>query len=511
MTSKYSINQNVEIEALQDFAGLNADWYWEQDAELRLTRHLSLGQFPEGLNPDLYAGMTRRQTNPTGVSEEAWARHDAALAARRELVDFRFSRILPDGRVRWFSLGGKPFWSSDGTFMGYRGIGRDITDLVALETDNQGARQQVERVMRAFELSAEAIALWDKDEKLVFCNQAYRDQAQRLQHKLQPGYEFGLWLKDSLDFGEIDTGELTSEEWLAIRLSAFRDRQTFEGQRMGRWLLIRHHETPDGGTLLACTDITELKEQQRDLIAAQRAAEAANRAKSAFLAHMSHELRTPLNAIMGYSEIIRDQLFGPDSPRYSQYAGFVHQGGSYLLSLIETILDLAKIEAETYELNAEHFPVTEALDVAITTLRPAADRQGVSLTAIATISGNILAERRGLMQILINLLSNAIKFSSKGGSIRLLAELTDKGELSIRVEDTGVGMTEEEIEHAFEPFRRGNPTLSRDVEGAGLGLAISQRIAVLHGGSISITSTPGLGSTVTLVLPQTRCRELTRL
>jgi signal transduction histidine kinase len=365
--------------------------------------------------------------------------------------------------------------------------------------------------MRAFELSAEAIALWDKDEKLVFCNQAYRDQAQRLQHKLQPGYEFGLWLKDSLDHGEINTGELTSDEWLAIRLSAFRDRQPFEGQRMGRWLLIRHHETPDGGTLLACTDITELKEQQRDLIAAQRAADAANRAKSAFLAHMSHELRTPLNAIMGYSEIIRDQLFGPDNPRYSQYAGFVHQGGAYLLSLIETLLDLAKIEAETYELKAERFPISEALDVAITTVRPAAERQGVILTTVAMISGNILAERRGLIQILINLLSNAVKFSSKDGSVRLVAEMTDKGELSIHVEDTGIGMTAEDIENAFEPFRRGNPTVSRDIEGAGLGLAISQRIAVLHGGSISIKSTPGLGSTVTLVLPQNRCRELIRL
>lgn len=511
MTSKYSIRQNVEIEALQDFAGLNADWYWEQDADLRLTRHLSLNQFPEGLNPSLYAGMTRREAISSGVSEEAWAEHDATLAARGELVDFRFSRTLPDGSIRWFSLSGRPYWSSDGTFAGYRGIGRDITDLVALEAGSHGARQQVERVMRAFELSAEAIALWDKDEKLVFCNQSYRDQAQRLQHKLQPGYEFGLWLKDSLDHGEIDTGELTSEEWLAIRLSAFRDRQTFEGQRMGRWLLIRHHETPEGGTLLACTDITELKEQQRDLIAAQRAADAANRAKSAFLAHMSHELRTPLNAIMGYSEIIRDQLFGPNSPRYSQYAGFVHQGGSYLLSLIETLLDLAKIEAETYELNAERFPVSEVLDIAITSVRPAAEHQGVTLTAVAMISGNILAERRGLTQILINLLSNAIKFSSKGGSIHLVAKMTEKGELSIHVEDTGVGMTPEEIEHAFEPFRRGNPTLSKDVDGAGLGLAISHRIAALHGGSLSIKSTLGLGSTVTLVLPQNRCRELIRL
>ena len=511
MTSKYSIKQNVELEALQDFAGLNADWYWEQDAELRLTRHLSLGQFPEGLNPDLYAGLTRREAISSGASEEAWAEHDATLAARRELVDFRFNRLLPDGSLRWFSLNGRPFWSSDGAFAGYRGIGREITDLVALEAGSLGARQQVERVMRAFELSAEAIALWDKHEKLVFCNQAYRDQAQRLQHKLQPGYAFDLWLKDSLDFGEIDTGELTPEEWLASRLSAFRDRRTFQGQRMGRWLLIRHHDTPDGGTLLACTDISELKEQQRDLIAAQRAAEAASRAKSAFLAHMSHELRTPLNAIMGYSEIIRDQLFGPDSPRYSQYAGFVHQGGSHLLSLIETILDLAKIEAETYELNAEHFPVIEALDGAITTARPAAERQGVSLTTLAMISGNILAERRGLMQILINLLSNAIKFSSKDGSIRLIAEMTDKGELSLHVEDTGVGMTAEEIENAFEPFRRGNPTLSKNVEGAGLGLAISQRIAVLHGGSISITSTPGLGSTVTLLLPQNRCKDLIRI
>ncbi len=511
MAELKSPSYDVTTESLRDFAALGADWLWEQNSSLVFTQSFFTTYLTAAFSAASDYGKSWRQTDPGGVTILEWSRFEALLTNREDFKDFRFTRSIPGGGSRWYSISGHPIWTNGGEFRGYRGIGRDITDQVALELRGEAARLRSERLTLAFEASSEAIALWGRDEKLLFCNAAYRQQSGVVGDDLTSGLSFTEYLSTGLLTKELKLDGLWREAWLSERLRAFRDRRSVEALRAGRWLLIEHHRTPDGGTFISCADITELKERERELTTARQSAEAASRAKTFFLAHMSHELRTPLNAILGYSEVVRDELFGPDNPRYREYAGLIHQGGSYLMSLIGSLLDLARIEADRYELSEEAFPLSEVLDSAMAAIRPGADQRRVDLSEVREVAGLIIAERRGLIQILINLLTNAVKYSHEGGVVRMLVHLTEDGSLRIIVSDKGIGMSEENILVAFDGFRRGDATTRNQVDGAGLGLAISQRLAKLHDGGLTIASKIGEGIDVTLTLPAARCQGLSAI
>jgi signal transduction histidine kinase len=229
--------------------------------------------------------------------------------------------------------------------------------------------------------------------------------------------------------------------------------------------------------------------------------EIANKHKSDFLANMSHELRTPLNAVIGFSEVMIDKLFGELNEKQLEYQKDIHASGKHLLSLINDILDLSKIEAGRMELELSTFDLPSALSNAVTLIRERAQRHGIALGIdIDERLRQIHADERKVKQILLNLLSNAVKFTPDGGRVDVSARL-DTPQVEIAVKDTGVGISVEDQVSLFEEFKQLGKDSNRKAEGTGLGLALTKRLVELHGGRILVDSAPGRGSTFRVTLP----------
>ena len=235
-----------------------------------------------------------------------------------------------------------------------------------------------------------------------------------------------------------------------------------------------------------------------------RQLEAASRHKSEFLANMSHELRTPLNAIIGFSEVLVERMFGELNPKQEEYLRDILSSGHHLLSLINDILDLSKIEAGHMELEPSAFDLPAALEGCLTLVRERATRHGIVLElAVEASLGQIVADERKVRQVVLNLLSNAVKFTPEGGRVSVSAAPGD-AETEISVSDTGIGIASEEQEAIFEEFRQASGDSAGKREGTGLGLALARRFVELHGGRLWVTSEVGKGSTFTFTIPERR-------
>ena len=238
----------------------------------------------------------------------------------------------------------------------------------------------------------------------------------------------------------------------------------------------------------------EIQDKSRQL-------EAANRHKDEFLASMSHELRTPLNAVIGFSEVLLERMFGEVNDKQEEYLNDILVSGRHLLSLINDILDLAKIEAGRMELDLEDFDVAQAIDNAVVLVRERATRKGLLLeTALAPALGAVRGDQRKVKQVLLNLLSNAVKFTPEGGRIEVRAERLD-GVVEVSVSDTGIGIAPGDQDAVFEEFRQVGTDYAKKHEGTGLGLTLSRKFVELHGGHIAVKSRLGEGSTFTFTLP----------
>ena len=248
-------------------------------------------------------------------------------------------------------------------------------------------------------------------------------------------------------------------------------------------------------------DISTRKAHELEIEAAQRRAEAANKAKSTFLANMSHELRTPLNAIIGFSELMREQLFGPlGDPRYGEYAGMIHSSGRHLLDLITDMLDMAKIEAGKMTLALETLSLGDALDDCLRILRDQAQQGGVTITHRVRGNPALHADRRAVKQVLLNLLSNAVKFTPPQGKVDVSA-WTSKGRAHVRFRDTGIGISAEDLARLGNPFEQAKANPLHAKGGTGLGLALVKALVDKHGGSFVMESRLGAGTTVTVDFP----------
>lgn len=252
-------------------------------------------------------------------------------------------------------------------------------------------------------------------------------------------------------------------------------------------------------------DITQWKKAEEDLTSARRQAETASSQKSDFLAKISHELRTPLNAIIGFSEVMLGERLGPiGTERYKEYLTDIRASGDYIMSLINDLLDLSKIEAGKMDLTFEAVAVNDVLHNCVALLQPEANRERIIIrTSLSTSVPNVVADARSLQQIVLNLLSNAIKFNKKGGQVIVSSAYTETGDVSVRVRDTGIGMSDEDVRLALEPFRQVQTTRPH-TGGTGLGLPLTKALVEANRASFSIDSTPQEGTMVEITFPSPR-------
>jgi signal transduction histidine kinase len=251
-------------------------------------------------------------------------------------------------------------------------------------------------------------------------------------------------------------------------------------------------------------DIGERIAQERERAIALKKAEAANSAKSEFLASMSHELRTPLNAVIGFSEALSAGIAGPITEKQREYAGLIQQSGSHLLGIISDILDLSKIEAGRVFLQEQPVSIIEVIDACVCMVSERAHGKGLAIRVTTAPSlPQLRADPLRLKQLLVNLLSNAIKFTD-AGAVMLEASFNARTGFHLIVTDTGIGMSEEEIRTALEPFGQVESAFARNHAGTGLGLPIAVHLAALHGGALVLSSSPGLGTRAAVTLPTER-------
>jgi PAS domain S-box-containing protein len=253
-------------------------------------------------------------------------------------------------------------------------------------------------------------------------------------------------------------------------------------------------------------DITHWKNVEQELIAARRAAEAANQQKSDFLAKISHEIRTPLNAIIGFSEVMMEERFGPvGNARYRDYLHDIHVSGAHLMSLINDLLDLSKIEAGKVDLSFESVPINAVIQECVALMQPQANRERIIIrTSLSPEVPNVVADARSFRQILLNLMSNAIKFTRAGGQVIVSTALEATGEVVVRIRDTGIGMSEKDMETAMKPFRQVAPTREDREQGTGLGLPLTKALVEANRATFSIDSAPNQGTLVKITFPTTR-------
>jgi PAS domain S-box-containing protein len=277
---------------------------------------------------------------------------------------------------------------------------------------------------------------------------------------------------------------------------------TMTVELVGHRLEFRGHEA----AIIAAIDMTDQKRIEEESSKAREAAESANRAKTELLTNMSHELRTPLNAIIGFSEIMAEKLFGPlGSAKYEGYIADIRHSAAHLLMVITDILDLAKIEANSFELDENLVETGAIIDSALRLVKPRANRGGVKLHYDRRHGDVVIrADELALKRVLINLLSNAVKFSHPGTTVSVRSEFNAEGAFVIVVADQGIGMAPEEIPIALAPFRQISSGLQRRYEGTGLGLPIAKQLIEMHGGTLTLESQQRVGTTVTIVLPTAR-------
>jgi PAS domain S-box-containing protein len=256
-------------------------------------------------------------------------------------------------------------------------------------------------------------------------------------------------------------------------------------------------------------DITARKEAEIQLREAKMESDVANRAKSEFLANMSHELRTPLNSIIGFSEIIKNEVFGPINPRpYWDYARDIHDSGKHLLSIINQILDISRIDAGERELRDSIVDIPKVVGSCLEIISPKAKTAGLNIVEVGLDKAySLIGEEVAIKQMLINILSNAVKFTPAGGRITVSVEPDDMAGLRLSVSDTGVGLDDSEIEKAMSPFGVLDGRANKSTSGIGLGLSLVQALMKLHGGRLEIFSQKGIGTTVTMIFPAERIQK----
>ncbi|WP_332060325.1 ATP-binding protein [Bartonella sp. CB74] len=449
---------------------------------------------------------------------------------------FDLAQELMNGKKKHIDIN-VPMRHADGHYVWMR-IRAEVTEeeephLVGISFDISEQRQLAEqtaqadlRIRDAIENISESFVLWDSEGRLVMSNSKFCEYAAIPKQVLQSGIERAT--VEAMARPAINEYPL-KDDGLGNLTSI---RQTADGC----WLKINERRTQDGGLVCTGTDISELKQQQekfedserrlfsfiqelkrargnaqqrateveklnKSLKAEKERAESANKAKSEFLANMSHELRTPLNAILGFSDIMLQSTFGPlGSQRYKEYMHDIYNSGTHLLTLINDILDMSKIEAGRFTLDCKNIDLEPIISEAVRTLTPQAQEKNISVTTNIAPELHAEVDCRAMRQIFLNLISNAVKFTPSGGNIDVCA-FQKKNNLVFKIKDTGVGIPQSAIKKLGQPFEQVENQFTKTHTGSGLGLAISRSLLELHKGRLEITSQEMKGTTVIITMP----------
>src|ERR1700712_4021177 len=452
---------------------------------------------------------------------------DQLISGKLDHIDQTFRMQHTDGHWIWLRVRCELSQAAADAGLHLIGIAVDITEQKSL------AEKTVEADLRlrdAIETIPEAFVLWDAEDRLVLCNSHF----QRL-HKLpDAAVAPGTSYETVIDVGSMPEVRTRLHEAGVPAPGA----RTFEAQLAGgSWLHISERRTKDGGYVSVGTDITRIKEHEQKLVdndlrlratvidlkrsqvtleqqaielvdLAQKysdeknRAEEANQTKSKFLANMSHELRTPLNAIIGFSEVMGSGMFGTlGSEKYAEYCHDILTSGHYLLEVINDILDMSKIEAGRMKLDMETLDLSQTLAESLRVVTGRAQDKHLTLDADIAKSISVVADRRAIKQIIVNLLSNAVKFTPDGGKVTVRCRRR-RNAVVLLIADPGIGIAPESLRRRGKPFEQVESQLTKTYHGSGLGLAIAKSLANLHGGSMKLRSTLGVGTVVCVSLPR---------
>ena len=385
----------------------------------------------------------------------------------------------------------------------YISVVTDITPLTEAEAEVSRRAEELAVMLASIR---HGVLLWGPDQRLMASNATASQLLSQSPGQLASGQTLGSIVANMLARGVFGSGWVAQTESEAL-LTA--DRSVPYQQQLisssGRVLDFRSDPTPTGGWVSTVTDVTEARAAQDELRRAKDAAEAANQAKSRFLATMSHELRTPLNAVIGFSDALLQEAGNPSRDRIIEYAGQINGAGRQLLGLINIILDVARIESGRFDFASDAVDVARLIRTCIRQSDAAA--QAAEIAVIADVADDvpqIRGDERRLQQALNHLLSNAVKFTESGGTVTVGASLLPDGRLLLFVRDTGIGIPEQDLERVFEPFTQLDGSLSRRFQGAGLGLYVSRALVSGHGGELTLRSLPGTGTLAEIRLPAQR-------
>lgn len=374
----------------------------------------------------------------------------------------------------------------------------------ALLESERRTRAAEQRLRDAIENISDGFALYDADDRLVLFNRKWAEIYGYGEDDTRIGTRYEDLVRRDVELGAVGTDP---EQYIQQRLAY---RRQFAGSfdlqlRDDRWITIRERPTSEGGIVGIQTDITERMRAIEAVVAERQAAEQASVKKSEFLAKISHEIRTPLNAIIGFAEIIRSAGFGPvGNLKYTDYASDIVTSGQHVLQLVNNLLDLTKAESGEDELEEEVVDIAETVRAALVFVRDQAREKSISTELyFPREMPKLWADSRKLKQVLVNLLGNAVKYTDPGGSVTVTVTFDSLNRALFRIADTGIGIAREDMPEALRMYRRGRASRRSQV-GTGLGLPLAVSLAELHGGSLAVDSRPGVGTTVTVAMPQER-------
>ena len=610
----------------RDIAEIASDWFWEMDADLRFSYFSDRNRDMLGFDMASIIGKRRTDVTPENIDARKWRDHLDDLEAHRPFQDFRYDIRPPGADIRHISISGKPVFGPDGDFLGYRGVGRDVTSENAAET---ALKTNVSLLQATLDATADGILVSSLDRQLQAFNQRFiemfavpgdliaardgwkvRDWIASLAEEpdvffadveriyTEPDKEFRttLKLKDGriierytrpqylgdaivgrvISFRDATDQIRTAEELHSQKTlleTVFRDvpdamvlvdadrrirmcnpaftrmfgyavddvigrtaeflyesddvykrdgcsrieaagddilppyivsyrhkgGDVFPGETIGSSLRAKNNDII--GFIAVIRDVGARIKAETERLEALELAEAANRAKSAFLANVSHDLRTPLNAVLGFAEIIKQQLLGPvGHPKYVEYAEDIRDSGAYLLDLVNDLLDISTIEAGQRAIRRETIRLGPFFAECVKAATAQISRGATVSVDMDDKLPSIKADRRAMKQVILNLLSNSLKFTPPEGRIVITARRDGKRWL-FSIADTGKGIPKENLKNITRAFERGQSSAYATADGTGLGLAIARSLVELHGGELTIDSEVGKGTEVAFFIP----------